>query len=292
MEMPPVITTKRKRPKAKIPANTYYFQNKSLTNLPGEKWKELPDYEEYYEISNYGRIKQVGRWIAMHCDNVTEGYLKEKILSQKVFHQYSPSNKDFCFYLTFYSRINKQTKAFKIARWVYYLFVEKYDMKSRSFIIQYKDNNGLNANYENLILSNSQKRQFKTIKRKRTPRLMPVTQFSTEGKRLNYFNTLGEACRKMKGRESGIYSAIFKRHYYYRGFFWMPGDVMQLDSLPPILKNNPKPVVQYTLDGKELKTFSSINSAAKAVGGAPVNLKKVLVGKIRICKGYTWKWKE
>jgi hypothetical protein len=32
------------------------YQNRSLKNIPGERWKDIPDFEGLYKVSNYGRI--------------------------------------------------------------------------------------------------------------------------------------------------------------------------------------------------------------------------------------------
>ena len=38
---------------------------KKIESFPGEKWKELPGYEDYYEVSNMGRVKSLAKtWIA------------------------------------------------------------------------------------------------------------------------------------------------------------------------------------------------------------------------------------
>ena len=34
-----------------------HYKNLSLENIEGEIWKDIPDYEGYYQASNLGRIK-------------------------------------------------------------------------------------------------------------------------------------------------------------------------------------------------------------------------------------------
>lgn len=41
----------------KLQENLTAVYNKSLNNLWGERWKEIPYTEGYYLISNYGRVK-------------------------------------------------------------------------------------------------------------------------------------------------------------------------------------------------------------------------------------------
>lgn len=37
------------------------YQNLSLDDMPGEIWKPIPDYEDLYYVSNFGRIKSIAR---------------------------------------------------------------------------------------------------------------------------------------------------------------------------------------------------------------------------------------
>ncbi len=281
-----------KKRKLVIPANTYPFQNRSLQNLPDEVWKAFPDYEEYYEISNYGRIKRIKRWTSFPQFK-TEGFIQEKIMSQKVFIQASPFNHDYCCYIVCCFRVNKQARYFRTARYVYYLFNKRFDLDAhRELLVQYKDTNGLNIHVDNLELSNPQKRQNRTVKRKRTPFLKPVTQFSLLGERLNYYETLQKAATQLHGTASGVLHALNKPPHYYKGYLWREGNVARVPRLITSPVNDPKPVIQCDLAGKELKTFPSLNQAAQAVGAFTANLRKAIIKDKHTCCGFTWKWKE
>lgn len=41
------------------------FKNLSLENLPGEEWKDIEEFEGYYQVSNLGRVKSLRRevWV-------------------------------------------------------------------------------------------------------------------------------------------------------------------------------------------------------------------------------------
>ena len=49
------------------------------------------------------------------------------------------------------------------------------------------------------------------------------------------------------------------------------------------------PVNQYTLDGKYIKTFESMNKAAKDVFGDQTNISMCVHGKIKQAYGFIWK---
>lgn len=107
----------------------YPFLNKNLEDLPGEKWKEIPDWENY-EVSNYGRVKSTGQWISLNFGK--EGYKKEKILSQQVITIESPFNSDTLSYLAVGVQENNYRKVFRTARLVYYLFVKKFPIEDKT----------------------------------------------------------------------------------------------------------------------------------------------------------------
>lgn len=56
-------------------------------------------------------------------------------------------------------------------------------------------------------------------------------------------------------------------------------------------KGNSKPVLQFTLDGKLVKEWSSITEAGKS-GFTPSNIIKCCRGKQKTSKGYIWKYKQ
>lgn len=55
--------------------------NKIIPDLEGEIWKDIPNYEGYYQASNFGRIKSLPRFIV--DKNGVLNIIKKKILSDK-----------------------------------------------------------------------------------------------------------------------------------------------------------------------------------------------------------------
>lgn len=58
------------------------YLNKSLTSLKGERWKDVPDFEGIYKVSNFGRVKSLDR-IILH-PRLKEQFVAGRILSQSV----------------------------------------------------------------------------------------------------------------------------------------------------------------------------------------------------------------
>ncbi len=231
----------------------YPFQNKTLKDLPGEKWKEMPGWENY-EVSDFGRVKSTGRWISYPG---RDAYKKEKILSSCVVTIGSPFNGDSLSYLSVSVQENNYRKVFRTARLVYYLFVKKFLIEDIKKIIQYKDGNGLNIHPSNLVLSTHSIKMKNTIAEGQTAKIKKVTQFNLAGKRIKTYNSMHEAATTINGQSSRIYTVLDKWPHYYKGYLWRKGDSKKTDPLKRPLINYPKKVVQFTLSGKQLKVFQA-----------------------------------
>lgn len=265
------------------------YLNKSLKDLPGEKWKEMPGWEDY-EVSSYGRVKSTGRWITSNTGK--EVFKKERILSQYARASPSPFNKDTLHYLTVGVQKDNHRKVLRTARLVYYLFVKKFPLEDIKRIIQYKDGNGLNIHPSNLLLSSNSEKMKRTVEKNRTPRIRKVTQFNLDGKRIKLHSSIHQAAESVKGQSSRVYTVLDKWPHYYKGFLWRSGDRQKTKLLAAPLINYPKKVIQHSLQGKKIAVFASLNQAAKKVGATSSNLRKALNGKCKTCRGYRWKWAD
>ncbi|PXW16673.1 NUMOD4 motif-containing protein [Chryseobacterium sp. CBTAP 102] len=104
--------------------------NLSLKNLSGERWRPFPDLEEYFAISNKGRVKRLNTW----TQNVSQTFWKEHITS--LFVQKSGSEKYFL-----YTKLSCNGKSYNtaITRILYYCFIEEFDLKDRNLVIVNKN---------------------------------------------------------------------------------------------------------------------------------------------------------
>lgn len=49
------------------------YKNYSLTNIPGEIWKDIKGYEGLYQVSNFGRVKALSKTSVIHSTNNLNG---------------------------------------------------------------------------------------------------------------------------------------------------------------------------------------------------------------------------
>ncbi|SKA32714.1 NUMOD4 motif-containing protein [Chitinophaga eiseniae] len=113
----------------------------------GERWKDFPGYEGLYQISNMGRVKALGK--------VSEGNLKKwyperiKMLTSK--KRKSKSEDRTSALITTLCKGGKK-KNYLVARYVYCLFVEAFDLSDPNLRVRYKDGDAHNLEYRNLYL--------------------------------------------------------------------------------------------------------------------------------------------
>jgi hypothetical protein len=115
-------------------------------DLPGEKWKPVPDLEEYFMISNKGRIKRLNTW----TENKNKTFWKEHILSL-FLATYSETN----YYL--YSNLNHKGRRIQIRlnKYLYYCFIKKFDLHDRSLVVVNKNKPSWNIDISKLELCSS-----------------------------------------------------------------------------------------------------------------------------------------
>src|SRR5579872_3846816 len=160
----------------------YPYQNLSLKNMKGERWKDIPGFEDEYQLSNYGRLKSRDRYVDYgKVDCFRPGRIKKLHLTVSARNR---------------SKVDLQMQLhkdgtryrFSVVRYVYSLFVKAFDLEDHSFIITRKDGDILNCYYKNLALksiSEVAKDGYANNQRKSKFQLQakPVTQYHPNGKK-------------------------------------------------------------------------------------------------------------
>lgn len=100
--------------------------NLSLKDLPGEEWKPIPGLEDYFDISNKGRVKRLNSW----TQNKNKTFLTEHIISLFLdIH----SNESYYLYTDL--SCNGKRIQIRITRLLYFCFVKQFDMNDRALVI-------------------------------------------------------------------------------------------------------------------------------------------------------------
>lgn len=116
-----------------------------------------------------------------------------------------------------------------------------------------------------------------------------IIQYNIAGKKLTEFKSINEAARRLNIAPGTISRTAKKRSKHAGGFIWRyEGEPYKGEYYKHLKKRK---FTQYTTDGKPLKTFDSISSAAKKTNCSYEGIRLTLQGKSKSCNGYIWKWK-
>jgi len=192
----------------------YPYYNLDLKTIKGEKWKDIPHLEGYYQISSYGRIKRLE--YEMEYKNGAIYLKEEKIIKPTIIKQINKFKKDHTYFLTNRVIFNKRKHNFTIARIVYYCFVEQFKYEDSRRVIICKDGDNFNIRLSNLQRVTISQKQQRTVERKRfrspysnlSDKLRrkqrfaiiravskQVTQFTKDGKKLKTYPSMAAAQR-------------------------------------------------------------------------------------------------
>jgi hypothetical protein len=208
----------------------YPYQNTSIKNIKGEKWKDIPGFEDEYELSSHGRLKSQDRWIDYgKYDVFRQGRVKKPSLTRSVKNS-APELR---------MQLHKDGKRywFSVARYVYHLFVAAFDTEDHSIIITRKDGDGLNCYCKNLVLrsvSDVAKEGYATNRRKSQFQLQvkAVTQYDPNGKKIAAFKNAKQAAAATGLSPNYISDAARVRRRMAGGYYWRYGEPKpQIDVL-------------------------------------------------------------
>ena len=142
-------------------------QNKSLKDVKDEFWQEIPGFEGFLLLSNFGRLKSLARYVERR--NGSKGYwTKDKILSPTVRKTKNNYTGDCTFHLFCNVGYNCKKVHLNIRRLVYKMFVdESLDGKDKRYwVVSMKDGNGLNCQPSNLELIHVKKEWIEVYEKK------------------------------------------------------------------------------------------------------------------------------
>jgi hypothetical protein len=115
-----------------------------------------------------------------------------------------------------------------------------------------------------------------------------LVQYALAGKKIAQFDSVGAAAKKSGFNASTLLDCAHKRTKTSHGFVWrFAGDMFKGEYSSHRIG---KPVTQYTLEGKKLKVYPTIEEAARATGLTAANIQKNVNGHNKTAGGYVWKF--
>jgi NUMOD4 motif/NUMOD1 domain len=293
----------------------YPYRNTELKSLKGEKWKDIPGFEMYFKVSNFGRIKRL-EYEMQYSDGRI--YVKpSKIIKPVLVSIPNEFMNDNIYFLRSGFTLHKQKYNFSIARLVYHRFKEAINLDDEAIIILTKDGDGRNIKPSNLQLaSRSQKQQrmcdlhrrkpleidtttrAKIIEKLKLVNSKQVSQYTMQGKKIKTYPSAAIASQKTGISQSHISNRAGGTEFSAGGFIWRFGNAPVVDINPMLelieqrrIKNKEvfgTKVSQYNMDGNRLAVYSTISDAAKAIGISKANITSVIYQKGLSAGGYYW----
>lgn len=303
-------------------AKKHPYQNCSLSNLPGEIWKDIDSWTDLYQVSSYGRIKSLRRLIEVttsHKDAISY-WIKERVRKIKVHERWNQVIGKPYFECTIaLIRAGKESN-FLVHRLVYQAFVNPIDFDVDRLMVMHKDGNGLNNQYNNLEavcreevskkayrlkraispFALKTKKEFKKISQKSSrSRQKKISQYSSEGNKIQVYNSIKDASQRTGIAGSNLVRVLKGRQLTASGFIWRYNSGRKKIDTSYIqkrkeanIKRSRKAVKQCSPKGKLLKTFKSIQEAANQTKLSHSIISNCLTGRIKWAGGYVWKYKK
>jgi len=107
--------------------NIYPYENRLIKNLKGETWKDIRNYEGYYQVSNMGRVKSLDR-IIPHS-RLYHQFVKGRILKPKIVKDFNKLTGDDMISLQVSFTVEGVTRYHNIRRLVFAAFRKKMTLK-------------------------------------------------------------------------------------------------------------------------------------------------------------------
>lgn len=215
-----------------------YHKNLDLVDLPNEEWKLISGYEEYYQVSNLGRVKSMRRYIphSRHGQQL----IHPKILKQKVnIDSNSISDQPM---ISCQAPLSKDgsIRYHNVRRLVYSAFIKELEYQDDGLYVINIDCNGYNNTVSNLKAISKPEKYTRSNARKRVPESYliradrskwtkpyggatnkkPIIKMSLSGTIIKRYDSITEASKDNNLDEKSIINVAKGKWKSSRGFKW------------------------------------------------------------------------
>lgn len=298
-----------------MPVHEYPHQNLSLKSIKGEKWKDIPGLEDYFMVSNFGRVKRLE--YEMQYRNGAMYVKAEKIIIPTIVRAKNKLMNDFTQFLVSRVTLGGTRYHLTLSRIVYHCFVEPFNLDDKRTVIICKDCDGLNIYPKNLIKSTLSDKSQRIVARGRMESTLKnlsaalkekqrtaivkkvskkVSQYSLKGKKIKTYSSAAAAERATGIFATSIGQRASGKGISAGGYVWRWGNekIVDVETLRKELKIQHRmlygqKVTQYDFNGNKVAQFPSLQDAETASGANTNAIRLVLTGAYKSAKGYFWK---
>lgn len=225
----------------------YPYEDRSLDNRKGEKWKDIPGLEGFFMISNYGRIKRLQYELQ---DNIGRIYQKPSMICKPTLAT-APNHYmgDHTFLLRAALTLDHRVHQFSIPRMVYFCFKERFAWENSGLLVICMDGNAKNIHPDNLQLVSMSERTLLIIKRQRHENILlrpKIRQIATDamrkkvgrqiscydlkGNKIKTYPSVPVAAKDVNKTAGTIFGAVSGRKVSCAGMLWQYGNKQKIDA--------------------------------------------------------------
>lgn len=251
------------------------YKNLSLEDLPGEEWREIPEGDGMYFISNLGRIKSV--------DTIRKFGLKKRHHKAKILKQFP----NWQGYLScFISNKNGDKINIRLHKYVANLFVPN---PNNHPCVNHKDENKKNNDYRNL--EHCTYSYNITYGSRNGEKDIPVLQYTLEGDFVNEFKSAKQASRTLNISEHSITNCTNGWSKSAGGYIWKKKSEGKSTKIPSYNTSAKKKVDCFNLDGRYITSYESIAEASRKTGLCVTCISQNCRGLKKNVQNYIFKYK-
>ena len=118
----------------------------------------------------------------------------------------------------------------------------------------------------------------------------PVRQYSLDGKKVGEYPSVVEAARRTGIDANTISRCALRKIRMGSGYVWRYRGDQYVGEYADKIKNRSKALIQYSLSGKKIARFPSINQAAVATGFSAATLVDCASRRSKVSHGYVWRF--
>lgn len=248
-----------------------------------EIWKDIPGYENLYQVSNFGRVKS---------NHHGRGH-KPKMLK----------NISRNGYVSVILCKNKSQKNVFVHRLVADCFVPNPENKPCVNHIDGDKSNPCSSNLEwctqkenisHAINNGLFKPNARYLLNKAPRPTKPIYQFDKNGKFIKKWDSCRDVCNYLGVKDSHIYDCISGKCHSAYGFIWSNTPTLKLLNTSNSTHVGRKGVTinQYDLDGNFIRSFNSQTEASVCTNTRQSGISLCCKGKTKTSGGFIWKYAE
>ena len=257
-----------------------------------EIWKDIKGYEGYYQISNFGRVKSLDRYVA-----TTGNPSGKRLIKGKLKKPTERIGKNGNGYYHINLDKNNNSKLFTIHKLVAETFIPNPDNLP---CINHKDENKHNNHVDNLEWCTIAYNNIYGTARERAGSKMriKVLKFDLQGNLLRQYDGLGMASKEENISKGNIENVCTHRNgkKTLNGFIFMYEDDYIKNGFIGYKSTKNRMINKYDLNGKFICSYESIKQAGESIpylsNNGESNITAVCRGRQKTAYGYIWRYSD